>query len=185
MSQNNKLHILPGENFPPFVSAGNQGRSWKYTEVSVEQASSPYSLTFRAVGGTPYADVALDDIDIVDGQCELAGDVCDYERRDLCGFNVTNTTGDFQWKSSRAYELAAFQLNVRGRTLSSYAGESLKDLLHNSFFLHFMSTDWHYHENSPALSIMWNEANRSSSISSKFMANSEKTNFTPHNALRN
>lgn len=76
------------------------------------------------------ADIALDDIDILDGQCEPAADLCDFERDDLCGFNVTTATNGFQWNQDTAAN-ASIKAGIPGfftdHTLLYFNGEPARE----------------------------------------------------------
>lgn len=51
-----------------------------------------------------HTDVAVDAMDIAYGQWEPAVNVCDSESGDVCGCNVTATTGDFAWTKDTTVE---------------------------------------------------------------------------------
>lgn len=97
----------------------------------MEQPASRYKLTFAAGANDLYTDVALDDIEIVDGQCEPAAGLCDFERGDLCGFNVTSGTGGFKWNHDTALNVSQdfFDSAPADHTLSSPVGESPTEAL--------------------------------------------------------
>lgn len=76
-----------------------------------------------------YTDVAVDDIDIVDGQCDRAVNVCDFESNDFCGFNVTAATSDFVWSKDTAINVAEKVMiplaTPADHTLVAFPGEHL------------------------------------------------------------
>lgn len=115
------------------MQEGNQGRAWRFTQASINNYVSPYMLSFSAIGAMTYADVAVDDIDIVDGQCEPALDLCDFES-DFCGFNVTTARGDFKWNNDTVGNSPIVGYFLSDHTLRSGDGECSIPCVYSSCF---------------------------------------------------
>lgn len=112
-----------------FWRGSNQGRSWKLAQVAIDvDFVEPTQLTLNAIGNMSYADIAVDDIDIVDGQCEPPLNLCDFERGDLCGFNDTTATARFMWDNLLARKAdKLLKNNVVDHTLATVFGKSSDD----------------------------------------------------------
>ena len=74
---------------------GTQSNKWRYAQITLISNQAFYVL-FEGVRGTSYeGDIALDDLDIVDGSCPTSKE-CDFEGG-LCGWK--NVQGDqFDWR---------------------------------------------------------------------------------------
>ncbi|KAK7473655.1 hypothetical protein BaRGS_00035133, partial [Batillaria attramentaria] len=86
---------LPG---PIFSRSGNQGNRWVVGQATVPQslASAGYQVIFEGVRGTTYrADIAIDDISILQGPCASPG-ACDFDSG-LCTWTNTQQGDDFDW----------------------------------------------------------------------------------------
>ena len=77
-----------------WTRSGTQGNKWRYAQITLISNQAFYIL-FEGVRGTSYqGDIALDDLDIVDGKCPSPRQ-CDFEGN-TCGWK--NVRGDqFDW----------------------------------------------------------------------------------------
>jgi len=85
-----------------FSRSGNQGNRWIVGEATVPQSltAAGYQVVFEAIrGATARADIALDDVSVVQGACPSAGD-CDFESG-LCTWTNANQGDDFDWTSKK------------------------------------------------------------------------------------
>ncbi|XP_025084904.1 MAM and LDL-receptor class A domain-containing protein 1-like [Pomacea canaliculata] len=79
-----------------WTRSGSQGFMWLYAEVEIGAVSSA-QLVFEAVHGNDYeGDIALDDINVLNGSCPETPAFCDFEDRYACGF-VQDTDDMFDW----------------------------------------------------------------------------------------
>ncbi|KAK7094855.1 MAM and LDL-receptor class A domain-containing protein 1-like [Littorina saxatilis] len=85
-SLNLNVKAQDGTEYTLWQRSGGQTRQWHHAELSVPQASLPYSLVFEAVRGNNSAsDIAVDDVNVTSGACPGKGDLgCDFELLDLC-----------------------------------------------------------------------------------------------------
>ncbi|XP_041944947.1 MAM and LDL-receptor class A domain-containing protein 2 isoform X2 [Alosa sapidissima] len=87
---------------PLWGRRGDQGDLWRHGRATVHSPDAPYQIVFEAVVGDGLTgDIAIDDLEILNGPCPLEG-FCDFER-DLCGWlnrphNVTRQ--DWDWTSA-------------------------------------------------------------------------------------
>ena len=66
-----------------WTKAGNQGASWQLAQVPVP-ASTSYQVMFEGIVGTGFqSDIAIDDISIKNGACNLPGTFCSKTRRHI------------------------------------------------------------------------------------------------------
>ena len=66
------VYLMYGStNRTVFTATGNKGQGWLQGQVTVS-TNSPYNIVFEGVRGADYhGDIALDDISLLDGTCNL------------------------------------------------------------------------------------------------------------------
>ncbi|XP_077978860.1 MAM and LDL-receptor class A domain-containing protein 1-like [Glandiceps talaboti] len=95
---------------------GDQGDIWWDVQVTITSTSS-YQVVFEAiVGGSYSSDIAIDDIQISDGACQIPGN-CNFEGGNTCTWTNTASGDDFDW------------LLGQGSTDSSFTGPSVDHTL--------------------------------------------------------
>ncbi|ESO97870.1 hypothetical protein LOTGIDRAFT_152977 [Lottia gigantea] len=74
---------------------GQQQNKWLQAQITVKSPSS-WEVVFEGVIGNGYqGDIAIDDVLITDGACQLPGD-CNFEK-DMCSWKNTRAGDDFDW----------------------------------------------------------------------------------------
>ncbi|KAH9494976.1 hypothetical protein Btru_018310, partial [Bulinus truncatus] len=87
--------INSGNHTLIWTRSGSHGNLWRQGEAQVS-SSKNYQISFEGVVGHGYkADIALDDISLVNGSCPPQ-DLCDFEI-DLCDYTQLQTTDVFDW----------------------------------------------------------------------------------------
>ncbi|XP_022097778.1 MAM and LDL-receptor class A domain-containing protein 1-like isoform X1 [Acanthaster planci] len=86
------------DSVPTWQQTGHQDNVWRFGQATVS-AGHPFKVVFEAeVGSNPNGDIAIDDVDVVDGKCSRQG-FCDFER-DMCGWTNDDSYDVFDWLRS-------------------------------------------------------------------------------------
>ncbi|XP_038052723.1 MAM and LDL-receptor class A domain-containing protein 1-like [Patiria miniata] len=84
-----------GIGAPIWTRVGTRDNQWYLGRVALTMATS-YKYVFEGVVGTSYlSDIALDDIRVYAGPCEVPN-LCEFEEPDLCGY-TSDLTANFNW----------------------------------------------------------------------------------------
>ena len=78
-----------------WAKSGNQGNLWRKAQVPLSLFFG-VSLSFEAIrGDSPFGDIAIDDVSLIDGQCPRPGD-CSFEKG-RCSWLEVRATDTFDW----------------------------------------------------------------------------------------
>lgn len=78
-----------------WTKSGNLGNKWRYGHVTIK-SDFDFQVVLEGVVGTSFTgDAAVDDIEMVNGECDEEGS-CDFES-DFCGYYNTNEGDEFDW----------------------------------------------------------------------------------------
>ncbi|XP_071486324.1 MAM and LDL-receptor class A domain-containing protein 1-like [Diadema antillarum] len=80
---------------PVWTRSGSLGNSWTRGSIQIVDIYS-FEVIYEAVRGSSFTgDIALDDLDLYEGQCQAAHE-CDFQAPDRCGY-TQDDSDDFDW----------------------------------------------------------------------------------------
>eukprot|EP00057_Strongylocentrotus_purpuratus_P018001 XP_011672475.1 PREDICTED: MAM and LDL-receptor class A domain-containing protein 2-like [Strongylocentrotus purpuratus] len=83
-------------DLPVWTRTGSSGNQWIEGYVDVVDIYE-FRVVYEAIRGDSYTgDIAIDDLDMVEGQCS-GTHACDFQHDDLCGYQQETVKDDFDW----------------------------------------------------------------------------------------
>ncbi|EDO47787.1 predicted protein [Nematostella vectensis] len=120
----NVLLMQNSSRSSPIWSMGsNVGDVWRVAQVTLTSVV-PFKVIFEGVTGTSYTgDIAIDDVEILDGQCQIPGD-CNFETGTCTWFNTpaSSNTDNFDWNRGSGDTFSQFTGPSTDHTTGTKAG---------------------------------------------------------------